>query len=256
MDIGAELRAAREAKGLSLATLAQRTRVQPRILEAIELNNLSAIPPKPFGRGFVRSYAQEVNLDPSNIVHHYFAQFPASAPPVVHEADAPRHTREWPSHWTGFGTAIAIVLLLVTAAVLRQPGGESRPEPGAVGTSGAAPTTVPNAPAVASAPAHAPAAPIAAAPIAAAPSSAPVRLAFSVTRPCWVTAHVDGQRVIYKIVAPGESPSLDAKREIVVRFGDAGAVQSTINGRQVGALGADGAVRDLRLTPDNAATAR
>lgn len=247
MDIGAELRAAREAKGLSLATLAQRTRVQKRILEAIESNDLSAIPPKPFGRGFVRSYAQEVDLDPSNTVHHYFAQFPASVPPVAHEAENTRVAApsfEWPSHWAGFGTALAIILLLVAAAVLREPSGESRSEQGAVGTSGEAPKPVATASVAASAPAPA------LAPVPAARSSAaPVRLAFTVTRPCWVTAHVDGQRVIYKIVAPGESPSLDAQREIEVRFGDAGAVQATINGRQSGPLGADGAIRDLHLTP-------
>jgi cytoskeleton protein RodZ len=248
MDIGAELRAAREAKGFSLATLAQRTRVQPRILEAIELNNLSAIPPKPFGRGFVRSYAQEVDLDPANIVHHYFAQFPASVPPVAHEAEKRPTSRsfELPAHWTGFGMALAIILLLVTAAVLRQPSEESRAEPGAVGTSGAAAAKpAASTTAAASAPASAPA------PVAAEQSSAaPVRVAFSVTRPCWVTARVDGQRVIYKIVAPGESPSLDAQREIDIRFGDAGAVQATINGRESGPLGPDGAVRDLHATPD------
>ncbi|HET7220103.1 MAG TPA: DUF4115 domain-containing protein, partial [Vicinamibacterales bacterium] len=88
------------------------------------------------------------------------------------------------------------------------------------------------------------------------PAAAPIRLAFSVTRPCWVTARVDGERVIYKIVAPGDPQSLDAQRDIVIRFGDAGAVQSTINGRQVGPLGADGAIRDLHLTPENAATAK
>ncbi|HET7217250.1 MAG TPA: helix-turn-helix domain-containing protein, partial [Vicinamibacterales bacterium] len=137
MDIGAELRAAREAKGLTLATLAQRTRVQPRILEAIELNNLAAIPPKPFGRGFVRSYAQEVDLDPSNVVQNYFAQFPATEPAIAHDAATPSpRSFEWTSQWTGFGTALAILLLLVTAAALRQ-GGEQRVEPGAVGTSGA-----------------------------------------------------------------------------------------------------------------------
>ena len=64
MDIGAQLRTARETKGLSIGTLAQRTRVPARTLAAIERNDQSAHPPHPFGRGFVRNYAEEVDLDP------------------------------------------------------------------------------------------------------------------------------------------------------------------------------------------------
>ena len=252
MDIGAELRAAREAKGLTLATLAQRIRVQPRILEAIEANNLAAIPPKPFGRGFVRSYAKEVNLDPANVVPNYFSQFPPAEPPPREAVRTPAASSfDSSSHWTGFGAAIAILVVLVAAAALRAPGGGSRPESGAVGTSGAAskPDAAPPSPAV-------PTTPEKAAPAADTKPSAPVTLTFSVSRPCWVTARVDGQRTIYKIVAPGESPALEAQREIIVRFGDAGAVQATINGRQSGPLGADGAVKDLKVTANTTVDSR
>ena len=76
-DIGAQLRSTREAQGLTLETMAHRTRVQPRFLTAIEENDLRSIPPKPFGRGFVRAYAREVGLDPERAVHDYFGQFPA-----------------------------------------------------------------------------------------------------------------------------------------------------------------------------------
>src|SRR5262245_5979991 len=88
MSIGAQLRTAREAKGLSLGAVAQRTRVQPRTLVAIELNDLTLLPPRPFGRGFVRAYAQEVDLDPDRTVRDYFAQFPGNG-----EASTPASTR-------------------------------------------------------------------------------------------------------------------------------------------------------------------
>ena len=71
IDVGSELRTARETKGLSIATLAQRIRVQPRTLSAIELNDLSSLPPRPFGRGFVRAYAEEVDLDPDRTVERF-----------------------------------------------------------------------------------------------------------------------------------------------------------------------------------------
>ena len=82
MDIGAQLRSAREGKGLSIGTVAERTRVPVRTLAAIERNDQSALPPHPFGRGFVRAYAEEVDLDSDRLVREYFAQFP-SPPPVA-----------------------------------------------------------------------------------------------------------------------------------------------------------------------------
>ena len=95
MDIGAQLRSSREGKRLSLETVARTIRVQPRVLVAIERNDSAAIPPRPFGRGFVRAYAREVGLNPDQTVRDYFGQFapPADAPvaePVSREAGARR----------------------------------------------------------------------------------------------------------------------------------------------------------------------
>ena len=64
MDIGARLRDAREARGLSIDAVSRSTRVQSRILSAIERNDSMCLPPRPYGRGFVRAYASEVGLDP------------------------------------------------------------------------------------------------------------------------------------------------------------------------------------------------
>src|SRR5687767_5129361 len=75
MDTGLRLRTAREAKGLTIDALARTTRVQPRILEAIERNDAHALPPRPYGRGCVRAYANEVGLEPVGTVREFFSQF-------------------------------------------------------------------------------------------------------------------------------------------------------------------------------------
>ena len=75
MDIGTQLRNAREARGLTLDALSRSTRVQPRILSAIEQNDSMRLPPRPYGRGFVRAYASEVGLDPEGTVRDFFSQF-------------------------------------------------------------------------------------------------------------------------------------------------------------------------------------
>jgi cytoskeletal protein RodZ len=261
MSVGNELRAAREAKGLSIDKLSERTRVQPRALAAIELDDLSAIPPRPFGRGFVHAYAAEVGLDADRIVREYFAQFPPThepspAPPPLLRTE-PEQFFELSSQWTGLAAAVGILLLVVAAAFVLGRRGDSPREHDAVGTSGAAPS----APTAADARANpAPAAATPAAPAARATDAKPqaeptsITLAFTVTRSCWVTASVDGQRTIYRLFDAGQHETLTGQREIQIRFGDADAVSWKINGRDGGRLGAAGAVRDLRITPENVAT--
>jgi cytoskeletal protein RodZ len=251
-DIGSELRTAREAKGLSIATLAQRIRVQPRTLSAIEINDLSSLPPRPFGRGFVRAYAEEVDLDPEQTVHSFFAQFPAATtpPPAQRVRGASDHSAIGaPAPLAGLGTAAAILLVVVTAAVVLGRRGDPVPEQNAVGTTGPATPAASGAAGdatrtAASAPAPAPAA---------APA-APLQVTFTVIRECWVSATADGERTLYRTLQPNESHTLTASRAIALRFGDAGAVTWTVNGRQGSPLGPDGAIRNLVITPGNAAT--
>jgi cytoskeletal protein RodZ len=255
MDIGAQLRAAREAKGLSISSLARIVRVQPRILAAIELNDVSSIPPRPFGRGFVRAYAEEVELDPERTVHEYFAQFPSTPAAAATPGTTLRKagtSLQASSHWAGLGSAVAILLLIVAAAVvLGRRAGDATNESRAVGTSGAAPTT----PADAAAPAKAP--PPDPAPTNTPPAgSSPLTLTFDVSRTCWVTASADGQRLLYRLVEPGDRQTLTAARELTLRFGDAGAVAMALNGRQIAPLGGDGQIRDLLVTPETAASLR
>src|SRR5688572_7199468 len=72
MNVGMQLREAREARGLSLDSLASATRIKVRILEGLERNDLSAAPPRPYTRGFVAAYAREVGLDADQIARSYF----------------------------------------------------------------------------------------------------------------------------------------------------------------------------------------
>ncbi len=65
---GDELKAAREAAGLSLAELAQRTRVPQRHLEALEDGRFEALPSITYCAGFSRAYARAVGLDERAIV--------------------------------------------------------------------------------------------------------------------------------------------------------------------------------------------
>ena len=252
MDIGAQLRTAREAKGLSIGTVSQRTRVPARALSAIERNDRTALPPPAFSRGFVRTYAEEVDLDPESLVRDYFAQFPAIAPPTTSVRKLPDASWQEPSRWGGMASAVAILLAVVVAAVVLGRRSETGTELTPVGTTGdsaARAVPVPATPAI-----DTPTTTPAAAPLASPPE--PLTVVLSMSRPCWVAATVDGQRTIYRVLQGGETTTLAGKNAIAIRLGDAGAVKWTINGRDPGTPGENGAVRDVRIDLQNATTVR
>jgi len=243
MDVGAELRQAREARGLTIDAISRSTRVQPRILSAIEQNDSVSLPPRPYGRGFVRSYASEVGLDPEVTVREFFSQFaprPEAASPVADTRDR-RPERSAPRGWL-WTVALVLAYALVGAIVIAggrwamQPHGEE----GAVGTVGRLPSPPP---AVSEA-----ARPATAAQAAATPSA--VRINLEAQRAVWVTAVVDGERAVYRTLQPGERVSLNGRREVSIRVGDAGAILWQVHGRAAVPMGQAGEVRTERVTVD------
>src|SRR5713226_2909714 len=75
-DFGRKLRAAREGSGITLRQIATSTKISVSALEALERNDISRLPGGIFSRGFVRSYAAEVGLDPEETVQDFIAEFP------------------------------------------------------------------------------------------------------------------------------------------------------------------------------------
>jgi len=250
MDIGAQLRSSREGKRLSLEALARTIRVQPRVLVAIERNDTTAIPPRPFGRGFVRAYAREVGLNPDETVREYFGQFtPADVPAVppentTHSVDPPRAI----SSRLAVSAALALAILVVAAGLLMRVVRQPATDASVVGTSGTA------APIAASGDSVTPKAEAARAPVPPATPSRPIAIAIEATAPCWVEARTDGKRAIYQLMKPGEKTTLLADHEVTLLAGNAAALTWTINGRPAGSLGAPGAVRTATITPANVGT--
>ncbi|MDH2918004.1 MAG: DUF4115 domain-containing protein [Sideroxydans sp.] len=60
---GAQLRAMRELKGLSVTDVAAQIRLAPRQIEALEADDMASLPELTFVRGFVRSYAKLLGMD-------------------------------------------------------------------------------------------------------------------------------------------------------------------------------------------------
>ncbi len=89
----------------------------------------------------------------------------------------------------------------------------------------------------------------AAAPAAPAASARPIQVTLVTVRPVWLRVTIDGARALQREVAAGETLSFGGDRAVVVRSGDAGAVQATLNGTDRGALGLRGWPLTVAITP-------
>ncbi len=68
---GVRLRTARLERGLSLEQIAAETRIRSELLQAIEEEDFERLPPEPFLRGFLRSFARAVGLEAEEILGCY-----------------------------------------------------------------------------------------------------------------------------------------------------------------------------------------
>ncbi len=77
--LGQQLRAAREARELTLEEIEQATRIRARFLEAFETGAYEGLPGVVQARGFLRNYARFLKLDAESILVQYDAIQAASA---------------------------------------------------------------------------------------------------------------------------------------------------------------------------------
>ena len=93
-DIGSSLREARVRQGLDFPELEQLTKIRPKYLRALEDERFDILPAPTYVRGFLRSYADAVGLDPQPFVDEYNSRFTVGEDEVLVRARrAPRTTR-------------------------------------------------------------------------------------------------------------------------------------------------------------------
>ncbi len=68
---GKELKQLRERMGIELQTVAKETKISLRILESLEEENFEKLPALVYLKGFLKSYAQSLGLDPQKVVEGY-----------------------------------------------------------------------------------------------------------------------------------------------------------------------------------------
>jgi hypothetical protein len=76
-------------------------------------------------------------------------------------------------------------------------------------------------------------------------------VALSALSDCWVSATVDGQKKVERLLKAGEQVTLQIHRELVLTAGDAAALAITLNGAPAKPLGTAGRVVTTRLNLAN-----
>jgi cytoskeletal protein RodZ len=71
---GETLKRAREERGIPLEAAASATRIARHHLDALERGDLESLPSGPFGRSYLRSYAEFLGLEPEPILDSYRSQ--------------------------------------------------------------------------------------------------------------------------------------------------------------------------------------
>jgi hypothetical protein len=69
--------------------------------------------------------------------------------------------------------------------------------------------------------------------------------------PCWLAAAVDGTPRFARLLQAGESETIEAHDELVLRVGDPGTLVYSINGRMGRLVGEPGEPINIRITRDN-----
>ncbi|MBI2861389.1 MAG: helix-turn-helix domain-containing protein [Chloroflexi bacterium] len=244
--LGELLRAARQSKGLSLEQVERTTRIHRRHLEAFEEGNLSELPPAPYVLGLVRTYARYVGLDPEEVVHRFPVQVQRRRTPGLYPVT---HPLSW-----GLSLSPQLLLLPVLFVTLfflwswaSYQYALFRESPAAQGaTATETPLTfVPTIAAPAIAPPPGP-------PI---PSSTPtpsgIVIEVLATQRSWVRVVVDTEQRFEGIMMPGDKQQWIGQQSILLRTGNAGGIDISLNGRRQASLGQPGQVVERSWTPQS-----
>jgi cytoskeletal protein RodZ len=234
--VGERLRAAREAKGLSLEDLAAQTRIPQRHLASIETGDWENLPAPTYTIGFAKNYAAAVGLDRTEIGNQLREEmggqrFASNAADVFEPAD-PRRTMP-KSLVIGAIAAVFVLIVLMTWLNNRslQPSDQSAQQTAQAPSPQAAPA--------AQAPTPAPAA---------GPAQGPVVL--SATAPAWIQVTDQGRTLFEGMLQPGQTYSVPATATApMLKAGKPEALTVKVGAATAPPVGPPGKVTTVSLAP-------
>lgn len=256
-ELGARLRQAREAQGLSLAQVAADTRILQQSLIALEEGAFQRLPSDVVIRGFIRNYAGYLGLSADELIEIYRRERGVTDKiRIVPATTAPtRRAYVFPSFFAIFFVTIAFVGLAyvglnalgqigeVNVAIAPEPTA-TIPPPSPLPTARAAPTAAASISAPAGGVATAPPANLrpTATPSPSPTPAAPIVLEVQIpsvrgNEESWLRIQTDGNTVFEGVMRAGQTQVFLAQRRVLIRAGNPTDVLVSVNGLQQGTLG-------------------
>jgi cytoskeleton protein RodZ len=256
-SVGETLQRARLAQGLDVATVAARTKINAKYLEAIEAGDRGSLPSSFFYKSFVHQYARTLSLDTKEIDAEIDRVLSADAPLPLPGQDNPTWREVPPVELSArfqisriYASSAILILMLaacsgiygwwynshsvtVTRAEPSTP--LAKVEPVAVALASTANDAAQSA-------AVTPPAPIA---------TSKVLLDLLAREETWLSVSSDGKPVFSGILAVNQSRTVEGKEYAKMRVGNAAGLEVRLNGKLLGPLGHRGQVLIVVFTPDN-----
>lgn len=119
-SVGQTLREAREARGLTLHDMQEKTKIQPRYLKAIEDDRFNVLPGHFYTRAFVRTYAEHLGVDPQPLLSQlqepqgHELESVSEMPQLSRRADREREPSFSLAKWFSRGLLILFLILVVS----------------------------------------------------------------------------------------------------------------------------------------------
>jgi len=240
-SFGENLKRERELRGVSLRDMADATKISLRFFEALEKGRVDQLPGGLFPRSFVRQYAKHLGLDPEKAVAEFLYEHGQSGLPEKMAGPRPA-TPNVPRGLLLF-LAVAIAGSVLTWKSL----GRTREDK----TAGLPATTLPQVIRPTDR-VYPPPPSLGAALAGPAPTDDAITLSLTAQADCWVLAEADGEPVLNRVLASGESTTFEARGQIVLSVGNAGGIVLKVNDRPAKSLGKSGEVkRNIVINKDS-----
>ena len=259
--IGDLLRRERERQNLSIKDIEKATSIRALYIDAIEKGEYKTLPGEVYAKGFVRNYANYLKLNANEIVNAFNEEMhpqeelqesagSSSAEEARQEQSAERNREEYrgpkitslesypmekSSHGVRNALMVAAAVFVVAFAALIAFGGDeepSAPAPRAKTQTQQGQKQTEAAPK---------------------PAADGVEVKLSFTDRCWTEVVVDGKTEFEGTAEKGKVLTLKGKDKVRITAGNAGALNYSLNGKDMGAIGQKGEVVEKTFTKENAA---
>lgn len=241
-DLGTRLCQLREQQEISLEEVAGKTRIQPRLLRAIEQGKLDQLPEPVYIHSFIRQYADAIGLNG--------VEFASEFPTRFRYPDPRPSWRNLPGAQLRPVHLYVLYMVLIVSAVnglsyfLNRSSAQQiavpdlqklQPTPGTM----IGPVNPYQNVAGGTSPAAKPVG-----------AQKPVRVGLTLTSQSWIRVVADGKTEFEGVLAEGSQKTWMANQQVVVRAGNAGGVMISFNDGQAKQLGQPGAIEEVAFPSD------